>query len=259
MDSIRLLLCLLFTLAIGCTPVLNNPPPVAGDDDDSTTGDDDDSTIGDDDDDDDDIVDPTCSNPGTGAAWVTGPGEVAGAWTPGVITIDETAQSVTVTTEVGTVWTWRLGDVSTLWAADGTIGRIWWEQPGLGAWGGDFVFALEANDASFRSVSALVAGRVDFDIVDWGAWFAIDSGSCDGIGVEDGFGCGVVQVLPLYYEVPSWDGVLSGSVSPGEGVGTGDFSIEYHRGVEYLELLCDDVDQLSWSFSMTQWMEIWDG
>jgi len=261
MPDLRVLLTLL--LLVGCAPSLSNPPPAAADDDDAT-GDDDDSTVGDDDDDDDDatwgddddIVDPSCTNPGTGEAWVTGPPELSGTWTAGSVTVDQDAQSVSVTTEDGLAYTWRVGDdVALLAGADG-FGRVYWELPGLGAWGGDFVFAVETNDGSYRFLSALVAWREEVFIPDWGALFFVDPGACGEL-IEDT--CGLLQVLPMTFEVPSWDGVMSGTLYPGEGMGTGDFTMNFHRGQQYLELACDDVDALLWSFSMQQAMVIWDG
>jgi len=262
--ELRLFFVALAFMAAGCTPVLNNP---ARSDDDDTTAvdDDDDDTTGDDDDDDDDDttwgddddVDPTCSDEGSTASWITGPSDVDGTWVAGTITMDADAGSLQLMSEVGVGYTWRLGnDYGALSSLSG-LGRVYWSQPGFGAWGGDFVFAVEAFDGSFRFVTALVAGLEEVAIVDWGAVFSVDRDACAGLLMEDD--CGVFQVLALQYEVSTWDGVAIGTLFPNEGVGSQDFTVEHRYGVGYLEMLCDDVDTTSWSFAMTQYLEIWDG
>jgi hypothetical protein len=265
--ELRLLFLTLALVAVGCTPVLNNP---LGSDDDDTTAvddDDDDTTADDDDDDDDDddatwgddddVVDPTCSDEGATTSWITGPSDVEGTWVAGTITMDADAGSLMLMTEVGVGYTWRLGnDYSALSTLSGQ-GRVYWSQPGFGAWGGDFVFAVEAFEASFRFVTGLVVGLEEVTISDWGATFSVNRSVCDGLVVEDD--CGVFQVLALEYEVSTWDGVAIGTLFPNEGVGSQDFTVEHRYGVGYLEMLCDDVDMTAWSFAMTQYLEVWDG
>ena len=249
----------------GCAPILSNPPPVPADDDDSTAGDDDDATgddddsTGDDDDDtwgDDDDSDPACLQPGTTESWVTGPQDVTG-WVAGTVAVDTAAESVSLVTDVGEAFAWRVGaDVGLLVGADG-LGRVYWEQPGLAAWGGDFVFAVESADGAFRFISALVAGADEVFVADWASRFSVVRGACSEL--LDDF-CGVMTVLPLQYEIANWDGVmLTGVLYPTLGEATGDFTIEHRLGRDYAELWCDDVDQTAWSFVMQQWMLTWDG
>ena len=264
MLELRLLFFAFAFVAAGCTPVLNNPPRSDDDDDATAVDDDDDDTTGDDDDDDDDTtsgddddVDPTCSDGGSTSSWIIGPSDVDGTWVAGTITMDADAGSLQLMSEVGVGYTWRLGnDYGALSSLSG-LGRVYWSQPGFGAWGGDFVFAVEAFDGTFRFVTALVAGLEEVAIVDWGAEFSTNRSACDGLLMEDD--CGVFQVLALDYEVSTWDGVAIGTLFPNEGVASQEFIVEHRYGVGYLEMLCDDVDMTSWSFAMTQYLEIWDG
>ena len=269
MFQLRALLFSLAVLAAGCTPVLSNPPVVdddddttAGDDDDTTADDDDDTTADDDDDDDstwgddDDIVDPSCSSQGTTSSWVTGPSDVSGTWVPGTIALDETTESLQLMTDAGVGYTWRVGASYPLLLDLAGQGRVYWSQPGFGAWGGDFVFAVESWDTGYRFVTALVVGQGEVLIDDWAALFTAQSWPCDGVLIDDA--CGLLQAVAIEYEVPTWDGMAIGTLFPGEAVASTDLYVAAHWGAEYVALECDDVDILSWSFTM-QSVQPWDG
>ncbi len=261
-------LIFMFVLAgAGCAPSLNNPIPVddddatAVDDDDTTAADDDDTTWADDDDstwgDDDDVVGPDCSNEGSSVAWASGPSDIDGVWVDGTITVDEDLGSLTLVSAAGVTSVWRLGDQVALLSGVAGEGRVYWSQPGLGSWGGDHVLAVEAFGDAFHFASAYVVGQTEVFIPDWAARFSALPGACGGELVESS--CGLLEVLAMEYEVPSWNGLDIGVLYPEQAVVTSGLFVSYGYGVEYIEALCEDLDMMAWSFSMQQSLKIWDG
>ena len=241
-------------LLLAALALLSGCPPTLGNDDDATMDDDD---VADDDDiaDDDDSVDPEgCDSPGNGFVSVTGP-PPTGQWMQGSMSNADGA--LVLTTDTGEELVWRLGDDAAMLPGALGAGRIWWEAPNRGPWGGDFALAVEWADATERLLLASVVDAEVLAVDDWMFEAVLDRAACTESWFEDF--CGIGQVLPIEMTLSTTQGIEVFNLVPGMGVGSPELSVEHRYGLEYVELLCDDVPLRSWAFALRQSLIQWDG